>query len=137
MARISAHRNFGTAGSRRTKKVGRAVITSLLVLGGLSALTRTAEAGASPPLLGAVADVSVGTQHACAVTPQGKLRCWGQNGFTSDANGRLGDGTGTNSSLPVGVVGVLRVIVPRAQAHVRQSPEAPTSSKDVLPQIPG
>ncbi len=43
--------------------------------------------------------VSAGGQHTCAVTPSGKVYCWGRN-----ANGRLGDGTMTDRLTPVRVV---------------------------------
>ena len=39
-----------------------------------------------------------GERHSCAVLTDGKVVCWGYN-----ASGRLGDGTSTNSSVPVSV----------------------------------
>ncbi|MEZ5380207.1 MAG: S-layer homology domain-containing protein [Microthrixaceae bacterium] len=52
-------------------------------------------------------DVGVGGYHTCAVTSTGAVRCWGQNQYSLDGNdGRLGDGTLANSSVPVGVVGI-------------------------------
>ena len=47
-----------------------------------------------------VRNVTTGGGHTCAVTTDGVVRCWGLNEF-----GQLGDGTTTNRSLPVGVVG--------------------------------
>ena len=44
--------------------------------------------------------VSAGEQHTCGVTTAGALHCWGRN-----FQGQLGDGTGTNRSVPVPVLG--------------------------------
>jgi alpha-tubulin suppressor-like RCC1 family protein len=47
------------------------------------------------------ASVSAGGGHSCAVTTGGGVKCWGDNG-----DGELGDGTNTDSNVPVGVVGL-------------------------------
>ena len=49
----------------------------------------------SAPLTGVVA-ISAGYQHACALLASGSELCWGANG-----NGGLGNGTETDSTLPV------------------------------------
>ena len=46
------------------------------------------------------ATISVGWYHSCGVTPNGTAYCWGGN-----ANGELGNGSQTSSSIPVKVAG--------------------------------
>lgn len=57
-----------------------------------------------------VTQISGGTNHSCAVTVAGGIKCWGINNY-----GQLGDGTNTNRTRPVNVSGmtsgVARVIV--------------------------
>jgi alpha-tubulin suppressor-like RCC1 family protein len=47
--------------------------------------------------------VSAGPSHTCALTTTGVAWCWGSN-----VSGRLGDGTGADSPVPVRVAGSLR-----------------------------
>ena len=52
-------------------------------------------------LTGSVAAVSVARRHTCAVTMASGVKCWGRNEF-----GQLGDGTTTDQTSPVEVVGL-------------------------------
>jgi alpha-tubulin suppressor-like RCC1 family protein len=51
--------------------------------------------------LGNATSVATGYLHACALTSDVKIECWGENGF-----GQLGDGTTTLRASPVNVVGL-------------------------------
>jgi alpha-tubulin suppressor-like RCC1 family protein len=45
--------------------------------------------------------VAAGTEHSCTVLNTGKALCWGEN-----SRGQLGDGTTSDSSVPVVVIGI-------------------------------
>jgi alpha-tubulin suppressor-like RCC1 family protein len=55
----------------------------------------------SPQSLPGFTKIAAGFAHTCALTSGGAVKCWGTN-----SDGRLGDGTTTNRSTPVDVVGL-------------------------------
>lgn len=56
-------------------------------------------------LPGEIDDIGVGGDHSCAVIEDGAVMCWGANG-----QGQLGDGTTTDSNIPVQVVGIANAV---------------------------
>jgi len=57
-------------------------------------------------LSGGVTFIAVGSDHSCAVTAVGGVKCWGLN-----YDGQLGDGTTTDSHVPVDVSGLTSDVV--------------------------
>src|SRR5437660_6493291 len=75
-----------------------------LLLVGAGLVARVAPAGAVAPAAGSRPvrpAVTGGGVHSCALLPAGTVECWGRNYF-----GQLGDGTNTNSSIPIAVSGL-------------------------------
>jgi alpha-tubulin suppressor-like RCC1 family protein len=52
-------------------------------------------------LTSAASTISAGLSHSCTILEAGGAKCWGANG-----SGQLGDGTTTNRTMPVDVIGL-------------------------------
>jgi alpha-tubulin suppressor-like RCC1 family protein len=50
--------------------------------------------------------IALGGWHSCALFTDGKMKCWGSNG-----SGQLGDGTTTDRSTPVVVLGITNATI--------------------------
>ena len=60
---------------------------------------RTARSRSRSTALPEAVAIAAGDSNSCAIVEGGSVQCWGNNVF-----GALGDGTTTNSSLPVAVI---------------------------------
>ena len=71
--------------------------------GELGSTTVTSSSSASPVYVSGLSGVTAltgGSYHTCALLPDGSVTCWGENG-----DGRLGNGSVANSTMPVPVTG--------------------------------
>jgi len=76
---------YGELGSSDNVGIDVPVIAAPVVVAGLTGATA----------------ISTGDFHSCAVLANSAVKCWGRND-----SGQLGDGTSTNSSSPVGLIGL-------------------------------
>jgi alpha-tubulin suppressor-like RCC1 family protein len=92
---VGPNSNCGVTTTNEVMCWGYGVLTSNLALGAWFTPQPISE-------LTSVTQLTFGGAHACAKFPDGSPRCWGSGG-----DGRLGDGTSTDSNTPVLVSGLV------------------------------
>ena len=98
---------MGAARKRGTIRLARSILIPLAGVVGLSGLAGPAGASSRPSVdAGTLANVvsvasNSGSSSYCGLLSTGKVDCWGDNG-----SGQLGNGTATNSDVPVAVLGI-------------------------------
>ncbi len=88
----------------RTRSIISAFLLGLLAIALASPVAVDASEDAEAPTAFANFDltsISAGETHTCANLADGTIRCWGEN-----TDGQLGDGTNTDSTIPVAVAGI-------------------------------
>ena len=75
-------------------------LLSLIVIAAVAILAPRPDSALANPATDIVSLTS-GTNHTCALTSAGGVKCWGDNN-----SGMVGDGTETNRSMPTDVVGL-------------------------------
>ena len=81
-------------------------------------------------LAGRVVLVDVGWAHMCAITEDGGLVCWGNNSY-----GQLGDGTNTDSPVPL-LVDKIELEIPTPTSTTMSVESITPTGEQVIPNTP-
>ncbi len=101
MALNTSHERLGASPSTPIRRGVRPTVMMLVMcLLTLVVAGSPARQASASPAGQAVTTVTAGRSFTCAVTLDGRLACWGANTY-----GQLGDGSNTNRSIPVLVLG--------------------------------